>query len=354
MPLTEEQRRALPELRAMFASTEHTFGSSMPFDKRAHLPTTGIPEDITAHVEIAPPLSAPLPLIDSSALKNPERVPIFYYSLRNEKPTASAPEDTKVIFFVHGGGNVVEHPTSIQYTDLFATMLRALATGSGNSVPCTIIAPCYRLATVPENTFPAALQDILAAYDFVINQGYKSSNITVAGDSAGGNHGERFDPLLDTELTGSHAAVVLTHLALQSNRLLPNGVIAIAPASLQAYDNLSEHAKAQASNDVLTLSMYQLGATAYIGNTGFAPTNPLISGSLISFTESWPKTLILIGTADQLIDASRELEKRLAALKRPVELVEYDERPHCWWGVESVFPQEIQDATERIARFVLG
>jgi monoterpene epsilon-lactone hydrolase len=337
MSLTEEQRRALPELRATFANIDFTFGSSMPFDKRAHLPTTGIPDDITACVEIAPPLSAPLPLIDSSALKNPERVPIFYYSLRSEKPTASAPEDTKVIFFVHGGGNIAYHPTSIQYTDLFAAMLRALATGSGDSVPCTVIAPCYRLATVSENTFPAALQDILAAYDFVINQGYKSSNITVAGDSAGGNH-----------------AVVLTHLALQSSRLLPNGVIAIAPASLQAYDNLSEHAKAQASNDVLTLSMYQLGATAYIGDTGFAPTNPLISGSLISFTESWPKTLILIGTADQLIDASRELEKRLAALKRPVELVEYDERPHCWWGVESVFPQEIQDATERIARFVLG
>jgi len=337
MPLTEEQRRALPELRAMFASTEHTFGSSMPFDKRAHLPTTGIPEDITAHVEIAPPLSAPLPLIDSSALKNPERVPIFYYSLRNEKPTASAPEDTKVIFFVHGGGNVVEHPTSIQYTDLFATMLRALATGSGNSVPCTIIAPCYRLATVPENTFPAALQDILAAYDFVINQGYKSSNITVAGDSAGGNH-----------------VVVLTHLALQSNRPLPTGVIAIAPASLQAYDSLSEHAKTQASNDIISLSTYQLTATAYVGNTGFALTEPLISGSLISFTESWPRTLILVGTSDHLLSASRELEKRLAALKRPVELVEYDERPHYWWGVVSVFPEEIQDAAERIARFVFG
>jgi hypothetical protein len=195
MSLTEEQRRALPELRATFANIDFTFGSSMPFDKRAHLPTTGIPDDITACVEIAPPLSAPLPLIDSSALKNPERVPIFYYSLRSEKPTASAPEDTKVIFFVHGGGNIAYHPTSIQYTDLFAAMLRALATGSGDSVPCTVIAPCYRLATVSENTFPAALQDILAAYDFVINQGYKSSNITVAGDSAGGNHGEHSEPL---------------------------------------------------------------------------------------------------------------------------------------------------------------
>ena len=195
MPLTEEQRGALPELRAMLSSMEFAFGSSMPFDKRAHLPTTGIPDDITARVEIAPPLSTPLPLIDSSALKNPERVPIFYYSLRSEKPTANALEDTKVVFFIHGGGNITFHPTDVQYTNLFAAMLRALATGAGDSVPCTIIAPCYRLATVPENTYPAALQDILAAYDFVISQGYKPSNITIAGDSAGGNHGENSDPL---------------------------------------------------------------------------------------------------------------------------------------------------------------
>ena len=196
MPLTEKQRRALPELRAMFASDfKSTFGTSMPFDKRAHLPTTSIPDDITACVEIAPPLSTPLPLLDSSALKKSERVPIFYYSLRSEKPTARAPEDTKVIFFVHGGGNIDGHPTEVPYINLFATMLRALATGAGDSIPCTIIAPCYRLATVPENTFPAALQDILAAYDFVISQGYKPSNITVAGDSAGGNHGERPDAL---------------------------------------------------------------------------------------------------------------------------------------------------------------
>lgn len=100
--------------------------------------------------------------------------------------------------------------------------------------------------------------------------------------------------------------------------------------------------------------MYQLASTAYIGNTGFAPTDPLVSGCFISFTESWPKTLILVGTADQLIDASRELEMRLAALKRPVELVEYDERPHGWWLVVDTFPEEIQDAAQRVARFLLG
>ncbi|KAF8557719.1 alpha/beta-hydrolase [Imleria badia] len=336
MPLTEEQRRALPELRTFFTSAEAPMGSSMPFDKRAHLPTADIPDNLIARGEIAPPLSTLLPLLDPSALKKPERVPIFFYSLRSENPTPSAPEDTKVIFYVHGGGNLASHPTDVQYTTLFAAMLRALATDAGDSVPCIVIAPCYRLATVAENTFPAALQDVLAAYDFVISQGYKPSNITVAGDSAGGNH-----------------AVVLTHLALQSNRPLPNGVVAIAPASIQTYDNLSERAKAQAGNDLLTLSMYQFAATAYIGNTGFSPIDPLVSGSFINFTKSWPKTLILIGTADQLIDASIELEKRLVALKRPVELVEYDERPHGWW-LASVFAEEIQDAAQRVSRFVLG
>ena len=123
---------------------------------------------------------------------------------------------------------------------------------------------------------------------------------------------------------------------------------------MQVYDNLSEHVKAQADNDLLLLSMYQFAATAYISNTGFAANDPLVSGSLITFTESWPRTLILVGTSDQLLDASRELEKRLVTLKRPVELVEYDERPHGWWLVESVFPEEIKDATQRIARFVLA
>ncbi|KAF8449146.1 Alpha/Beta hydrolase protein [Boletus edulis BED1] len=337
MPLTEGQRKALLELRAQASGGVNPIGSSMPFDKRAHLPMTNIPDDIRARVEIAPPLSTPFPLLDHSALKKPERVPIFYYSLRSEDHTQCAPEDTKVVFYIHGGGNISGHPADVQYTTLLAAILRALATGKGNSVPCIIVAPCYRLSTIPDNTFPAALQDILAAYDFVIGQGYKAFNITIAGDSAGGNH-----------------AVVLTHLALQSNRPSPVGVIAFAPASIQSYDNLSEHAKAQADNDLRPLSRYQRASSAYIGNTDFAPTDPLISGSFIAFTASWPRTLILVGTGDQLIDGSRELEKRLAALKRPVELVEYDECPHLWWLAMSIFTEEIRDAVQRVARFVLG
>ena len=132
----------------------------------------------------------------------------------------------------------------------------------------------------------------------------------------------------------------MTHLILHSNRPLPGGVLGFAPASIQVYDAPSDHAKAQASTDLLSLSIYQLTTTSYLGDTGFAPIDPLVSGSFITFTEVWPRTLILVGTGDQLIDASRELEKRLTRLNRPVELVEYDELPHGWWLLPFILPEE--------------
>lgn len=190
MPLTEAQRRALLELRAQFASIEIPLGTAVPFDERARLPASGLPDDMTARVEIAPPLSTAFPLLDNSALKSPERVPVFYYSLRGEDAAPRAREDTTVIFFIHGGGNLDCHPADPRYFPLFSAILREVSAKTDGSAPCTVIAPCYRLARIPENTFPAALQDILAAYDFVISQGYQSSNITIAGDSSGGNHGK--------------------------------------------------------------------------------------------------------------------------------------------------------------------
>ena len=116
---------------------------------------------------------------------------------------------------------------------------------------------------------------------------------------------------------------------------------------------MSEHAKAQAGKDILDVSANERAASAYVGDSGVSLTDPLVSGAFIPFTASWPKTLILVGTADQLIDGSRELEKRLVALNRPVELVEYDERPHGWWVMPDDFPENVQDAVQRIAQFIL-
>lgn len=116
---------------------------------------------------------------------------------------------------------------------------------------------------------------------------------------------------------------------------------------------MSEHAKAQVDKDVLTVSGCEWMARVYVGDSGVPPSDPLVSGAFLPFSTSWPRTLILVGTADLLIDGSRELEKRLAALNRPVELVEYSERPHEWWVFPHIFPENVQDTVQRIARFVL-
>lgn len=122
---------------------------------------------------------------------------------------------------------------------------------------------------------------------------------------------------------------------------------------IHEYDRLSEHARAQASTDLLTIAIHEKVSSTYVGDSGVARTDPLVSGVFIPFTASWPKTLILVGSGDLLIDSSRKLEKRLSALNVPVELVEYDERPHGWWVMQETFPEDVQDATERISRFIL-
>ena len=146
--------------------------------------------------------------------------------------------------------------------------------------------------------------------------------------------------------------MVLTHLILQSSRPSPHGVVAFAPTAIQFFDRLSDHAKANADTDTVTVPRLERCSSSYVGDSGVARTDPLVSGVFVPFAASWPKTLVLVGTGDVLIDASRELEKRLSALNLPVEVVEYHERPHLWWRMRA-FSEDIRDATTRIAQFTL-
>ena len=145
-----------------------------------------------------------------------------------------------------------------------------------------------------------------------------------------------------TRGTNTTTAIVLTHLVVQSNRPLSRGVIAVAPCTIRVFDRLSEHATAQAGKDVVDV----LGYAA-------CTSNPLVSGAFVPFTMSWPRMLVFVGTADNLVGALREVEQRLKALGRPLELVEYDERPHGWWVMPHLFPENVQDAVERMAQFIL-
>lgn len=86
-------------------------------------------------------------------------------------PTA---DPTRVIMFLHGGGYV---SGSIQSH-------RHMIAQAGREAGCRTLALAYRLA--PEHPFPAALEDALTGYRFLLSQGFRPENIVIAGESAGG------------------------------------------------------------------------------------------------------------------------------------------------------------------------
>mgnify|MGYP003342146252 CR=1 FL=1 len=78
----------------------------------------------------------------------------------------------RVVLYLHGGGYVL----------LSARSHAKLAAGIGAAVGCRVVSLDYRLA--PEHPFPAALDDAIGAYRWLLSEGYAPEHIALAGDSA--------------------------------------------------------------------------------------------------------------------------------------------------------------------------
>jgi acetyl esterase/lipase len=78
------------------------------------------------------------------------------------------------VLYLHGGGYVVG--SAFGYQPHAGALAAAAQTG--------VLVPDYRLA--PEHPFPAAVEDALSAYHWLLDQGVPPERVTVAGDSAGG------------------------------------------------------------------------------------------------------------------------------------------------------------------------
>lgn len=138
----------------------------------------------------------------------------------------SADDPGPVILYVHGSGYVICSAKTHR------SMVARLSEATG--LPAFTVD--YRLA--PEHLFPAAADDVRAAYDWLLERGHAAQDIVVAGDSAGGhlavdllieNHRlgvpqpgamALFSPLLDLTLG----------LAAEREKVQPDPVITAAAA----------------------------------------------------------------------------------------------------------------------------
>jgi epsilon-lactone hydrolase len=87
---------------------------------------------------------------------------------------AQRPDDPPTLLHLHGGGYLVG--SAFGYRPLAGAL--ALAADAG------VLVPDYRLA--PEHPFPAALEDAVAAYRWMLDRGVDPAEVTICGDSSGG------------------------------------------------------------------------------------------------------------------------------------------------------------------------
>jgi monoterpene epsilon-lactone hydrolase len=189
-----------------------------------------------------------------------------------------------------------------------------------------VFAPDYRLA--PENQFPAALDDAVATYRGLLDEGYSPESIVVAGDSAGG---------------GLAVALLLALREL--------GVPGPAGAALfSPWTDLAATGESIRTNAARCAMFHGpdvgLSARYYLGETD--PRNPLASPLYANLT-GLPPLLIHVGEDEVLRDDSTRLAERARAAGVRVELKVWPVVPHAWQLAPHLIPEARQSLHESAA-----
>jgi len=202
-----------------------------------------------------------------------------------------------VVLYLHGGGYVIGSPRSHRH--LAAAIARAAGTRA--------LLLDYRLA--PEHPFPAALDDALAAYQWLLDRGVSPGRIVVAGDSAGGG------------------LTVATLLALRDRGLpLPAGGVCISPWVDLTCSGASYATKA-AVDPIVTRDGVDMMAHAYVG-AGDRKA-PLVS-PLYADLRGVPPLLVQVGSDEVLLDDALGLAARARAAGVDARVEEWPAMIHVW------------------------
>lgn len=217
-----------------------------------------------------------------------------------------------VLLYLHGGGFV------FGWTNMHRQMLIALAAMTGVSA----LAVDYRLA--PEFPFPAALDDCVAAYRWLLQQGFAPEHILVGGDSAGGN------------LT----LTTLLKLRAEGTPLPAAGVCLSPPTDFAT-------PKPQIDDALLHPRAIAFFNAAYFGDHD--PRDPLLS-PLYADLRGLPPLLIQAGDEEMLRDDAVRLADAAQQAGVDVRLNVYPRMWHVWQIQYASLPQG-RAALAEIARF---
>lgn len=220
----------------------------------------------------------------------------------------------RVVLYLHGGAFIAETP--VFHGALLARICRE-AGARGLMVS-------YRLA--PEHLYPAALDDCMAAYRWLLDQGIDAGRIVVAGDSAGGN-----------------LTLALLLRARDEGLPLPAGAVALSPVTDLTFSGDSVR-RNDGVDDMFSADLMDALVPAYLPRRELC-THPHVSPLFGDFS-AMPPLLLIVGSTELLLDDAVRV-----ALRCPgAQLLVWHGMPHVFPGFD--FLPQAREATQRIGRFV--
>lgn len=228
-------------------------------------------------------------------------------------------DESKALLYLHGGGYVIGSPLSHRH------MVAKIALEAG------VIAYSMDYVMAPEAPYPAAVEDAVASYQYLLDQGFAPANIVISGDSAGG---------------GLTMALLL---AIRDRGLpTPAAAAPISPwvdmtASGESFETRKDVDPMISKEDIFWFADLYVPA-------GTDREEPLAS-PMFADLSGLPPLLIHVGDSEALLSDSIELNARAKAAGVDVTLKIYPNMIHVWhffWPMLG----EARDAISEVAEFI--
>ena len=237
--------------------------------------------------------------------------------VRGEWVTCGNPE-RGVILYVHGGG----------FLACSAATHRPITAALARLTRRRVFSIDYRLA--PEHRFPAGLDDAFAAYRWLLGRGLPAGDISIAGDSAGGNL------VLGVLLRARDAGLELPACAVCFS---PWSDLAGTGESVRLNDGRCAMFRPESIGEF---------AAGYLGGT--STLDPRAS-PVFADLGGLPPLLLQVGSTELLLDDARRVHQKILEAGGSSRLEIFEDVFHCWQMLDGVVP-EARAALRQAADFI--